>query len=306
MMGTKTKMLLGIAMIALAVPAAAQNRGRAAAPATIGFGQSIEGEIAAPRAGECPPADPRIRSYMFTAEAGTRMEVTMRADDFDTLVEIGKMDGCTYTMLGSNDDGSGEDDGLNSRLIATLREAGTYVIRAKSLAEDGAGKFSLALNRLPPTPPPPAPIPLTLGASAQGALTANDAMISDTSYADPYAAEYGGEASIDISESGRPYHLYSLTGNAGQEYLIKMDSEEFDSFLEAGSMSPLGYSVSASNDDGGGEEDGLNSRLRVKFQTDGATIIRASPLGNDTGAYTISADVAPPVEAAAAEEAPAG
>lgn len=305
MMGIKTKMLVGIAMIALAVPAAAQNRGRTAAPATIGFGQTIEGEIAAPRAGECPPADPRVRSYNVTVEADTRLEVTMRADDFDTLVEIGKLDGCTYTMLASNDDGGGEDDGLNSRLRATLRDAGTYVIRAKSLAEDGAGKFSLALNRLPPTPPPPAPIPLTLGASAQGALTANDAMISDSAYGDAYAgeyaSEYGAEATIDISESGRPYHLYSLTGRAGQEYLIKMDSEEFDSFLEAGSMSPLGYSVSASNDDGGGEEDGLNSRLRVKFQTDGTIIIRASPLGNDTGAYTISADVAPPMEAAATE-----
>ena len=297
-MGTKTNMLVGIAMIALAVPAAAQNRGRTAPPATITFGQTIEGEIAAPRAGECPPADPRVRSYNVTVEADTRLEVTMRADDFDTLVEIGKMDGCTYTMLGSNDDGSGEDDGLNSRLIATLRDAGTYVIRAKALADDGAGKFSLALNRLAAPPPPPTPIPLTLGASAQGALTTNDAMIDTSSaYGDEYASEYGGDMGIDISESGRPYHLYSLTGSAGQDYLIKMDSEEFDAFLEAGSMSPLGYSVSASNDDGGGEEDGLNSRLRVKFQTDGTIIIRASPLGNDTGAYTISADVAPPVEA---------
>lgn len=297
---------MGIAMIAIAIPAAAQNRGRSAAPATIGFGQTVSGEIAAPRDGQCAAPDPRVRVYNFTAEANTRLEVTMRADDFDTLVEIGKMDGCTYTMLASNDDGNGEDDGLNSRLTVTLREAGTYVIHAKALAPDGAGPFSVALNRLPPTPPPPAPIPLTLGQTAQGSLTMNDAIISDTaSYDSPYG-DYGDTPTVDISESGRPYHFYSLTGSAGQEYLIKMDSEEFDAYLEAGSMSPLGYSVSASNDDGGGEDDGLNSRLRVKFQTDGTIIIRASPLGNDTGAYTISADVAPPVEAAsdAAAEAP--
>lgn len=283
--------MLGVALVAMAMPAAAQNRGRQTGPAPINFGQSVQGDIAGAANGQCAAPDPRVKAYQFTVEADTRVEVTMQADDFDTLVEIGKMDGCTYTMLASNDDGSGEDDGLNSRLIATLREAGTYVIHAKALADDGAGRFTLALNRMPPPAAPPTPIALTLGQEVASALTATDAVIP---------SEYESE---DISESGRPYHLYALTGRAGEEYLIKMDSDEFDSFVEAGSMSPLGYSVSESNDDGGGEEDGLNSRLRVKFQTDGTIIVRASPLGNATGKYTISADVAPPEDAVAAAAA---
>lgn len=293
MTGFRTKFMLGVALVAMAVPGTAQNRRAQAGPATIGFGQTLQGQIAGAANGQCPTPDPRVKAYQFTVEAGTRVEVTMQADDFDTLVEIGKMDGCTYTMLASNDDGSGEEDGLNSRLIATLREAGTYVIHAKALADDGAGQFSVALNRLPPPAAPPTPIALTLGQEVASALTATDALIP---------SEYESE---DISESGRPYHLYALTGRAGEEYLIKMDSDEFDAYLEAGSMSPLGYSVSASNDDGGGEEDGLNSRLRVKFQTDGTIVIRASPLGNDTGKYTLSADVAPPEEAVDAAAAAA-
>lgn len=300
----KTRLLLGAALVVAAVPATAQNRSRNA-PASITMGQSVQGEIAAPRAGQCPAPDPRIRSYAASFAAGTRIQVTLQAADtstFDPVVEIGKMDGCTFTMLASNDDGDGEEDGLNSRLVATVNTAGDYVIRARALNEEGAGSFTLALSQLPPVPPPPAPTALMLGKAAPGTLTANDPVIDDSAgYAGSYEeyADAGAstDSSITVSGLGRPYHLYSLTGQAGKEYLIKMDSEEFDAYLEAGSNSPLGYSVVASNDDGGGEEDGLNSRLRIKFQTDGTVIIRASPLGNDTGAYTISADIAPPLEA---------
>jgi hypothetical protein len=274
MIGTKSALIIGAAALALAAPSMAQNRSRSAAPATIGFGQTVEGEIAAP-SGACPSPDPRVRSYNFTISEPTRIEVTMRADDFDTLVQIGKMEGCTYTELGANDDGSGEEDELNSRLVASLRDPGTYVVRATSYQQEAVGKYSLTLNRLPPPPAAPAPIALTLGQSVEGTLGATDAMIENS----------GAEESI--IESSRPYRLYSLTGRAGEEYEITMSSDEFDSFIEIGSMTPLGYSVAMSNDDGGGEDDGLNSRMRVKFKTDGTMIVRASPLSSDAGSYKL-------------------
>jgi hypothetical protein len=310
MSALRLKILLGTALMAAAVPATAQSRGRTA-PATIAMGQSVQGEIVAPRAGQCPAPDPRIRSYTTTLAADTRIQVTLQAADtstFDPVVEIGKMDGCTFTMLASNDDGDGEEDGLNSRLVATVHTAGNYVIRARALNEEGVGNFTLALSQLPPLPSAPAPTALMLGKAVQGTLTNNDPVITesggyDEAYADYADGSASGDSAITVSGLGRPYHLYSLTGRAGQEYLIKMDSEEFDSYLEAGTNSPLGYSVVASNDDGGGEEDGLNSRLRITFQTDGTVVIRASPLGNDTGAYTISADIAPPATEATTADA---
>ena len=50
MSALRLKILLGTALMAAAVPATAQNRGRNA-PATIAMGQSVQGEIVAPRAG---------------------------------------------------------------------------------------------------------------------------------------------------------------------------------------------------------------------------------------------------------------
>lgn len=309
MTGFRTKFMLGVAMVAMAVPGAAQNR----RPPTIMVGQSIQSDVPAARSGECSPSDPRVKSWRLTAAEGDRLELTMAADDFDTVVEIGRMDGCVYHQLGTNVDGTGEEDGLNSRLIFSVLKAGDYVVRARSLADDGAGPFTIALNRLGVLPPPPTPVALTLGEAVSAVMATNDPVIIDGYDGSAMAAmpegDYGDMADtsgyIQVQEAGRPYHYYTLTGQAGQEYLIKMDSDEFDPYLDAGILSPLGYSVALSNDDGGGEEDGLNSRLRVKFQSDGTIVIRASPLGPDTGKYTLSAGIAPPEEVVDAAESAA-
>lgn len=295
MIGTRTLLAIGVAAIAMTSPALAQ-RGRAAAPANIALGQTIEGTLAAASTSTtCTPDGPEVRSYRFQGQAGQRIQITQSADDFDSLVEIGKMDGCAFVQLGSNDDGAGPEDGLNSRLVARLPETGTYVIRARSLGDSGVGKFNLTLTGLPALPAPAAPIALTLGQKVEGELTANDAVIEEA--AEPMWGEgMDGEGTPSIIESSRPYRLYSFTGTAGQEVLLSLDSEEFDAFLEAGADTPLGFSVIASNDDGGGEEDGLNSRLRVTFKTAGTITIRVSPLSSDTGRYSLIATNAPPVD----------
>lgn len=295
MIGTRTFLALGVAAIAIASPAMAQ-RGRTAAPATITLGQSVEGTLAAASTStNCTPDGPEVRSYRFQGQAGQRIQITQTADDFDSMVEIGKMDGCAFVSLGSNDDGAGPEDGLNSRLVARLPETGTYVIRARSLGGTGVGKFNLTLTALPALPGAPTPIALTLGQKAEGELTANDAVIEEA--AEPMWGDgMDGEMATSIIESSRPYRLYSFTGTAGQEVLFSLDSEEFDAFLEAGIDSPLGFAVMSSNDDGGGEEDGLNSRLRVKFKTAGTIMIRVSPLSSDTGHYTLTAADAPPID----------
>ena len=316
MMTIKTRLFIGAALFTVGTSAFAGDAPSAATPpSAISFGQTVEGELAAATP-VCATDAPNVRTYSFTAEADTRIEITMHADDFDTLVEIGQIADCQFVSIGSNDDGAGSEDGLNSRLVGRLSEAGSYVIRATSFGEGAAGKFQLSLNRLPAARGAPSPIALTVGRRVESKLGSDDAMIEggDTlptnifaeAVADAaVAAAAGDEAARTttaqlIAESGRPYHLYSLTAEAGQEYLIKLDSEEFDSFLEVGVNSPLGYSVAASNDDGGGEDDGLNSRLTVKFQSAGTLILRVSPLSADSGDYTLVVEPAP---APAAEHA---
>jgi hypothetical protein len=273
-MNARSSILLAGAAMLTAFAAAPGLATDAPATTAIAVGQTAEGEIAA-GGGACV-ADPRIKLYSFTAAAHSRYEITLRADDFDTYVELGRLDGCTFTELASNDDGGGEDDGLNSRLVVNLHEAGTYVIRAKALADDGHGKFRLALRQLPAVAAAPAPVALTLGREVAGTLAIGDSTLPS-------------DDATSVVDSGRPYRLYTLTGTAGEEVELRLMSDDFDSFLEVGSQSPLGFSVASSNDDGGEEGDNLNSRLRITFQTAGTVTVRVSPLGPDSGAYRLVA-----------------
>ena len=306
----KSSMLAGTAlaaMLAIASPVAAA-RGDNNVPQPINFGQTIRGSVSTPGEGgsQCTPEGPGARRYSFHAEAGTRFDIKLTADDFDTMVEVGRMDGCNFVSLGSNDDGGGED-GLNSHLIGRIPTTGDYVIRATSFDGQSAGDFELVLTRLPALREPEAPVAVTLGQKVEGRFTGEEATMADNAAfgALAPAAADGGEAT-SIVESGRPYRLYSLTGEAGQSFLIKLDSDEFDSYLEVGVDSPLGFSVAASNDDGPGDDDGLNSRLTVTFAHAGTLLVRVSPFSNATGAYTLhvvdpaTADAAAPAADAAA------
>jgi hypothetical protein len=272
---TFVRLICGAALAALAAPALAQNEAQQPDMPTITLGQNVQGELAAAASG-CA-VNPRVRSWRFEGRADQRLEITMQSEEFDTLVELGRMSGCEFQSLARNDDGAGPEDGLNSRLTVRLRESGTYVVRAMSFSDDGAGPFTIAIRQLPPTAAAPAPRPLTLGREVRGQIAATDPTMPT-----------GEEESL--VEGGRPYHLYTLTGAAGDQINLELDSNEFDPVLEAGSMSPLGYSAAQANDDGGGPEDGLNSRLRITFQTAGTVVLRISPLSTATGAYRLRAN----------------
>ena len=74
-------------------------------------------------------------------------------------------------------------------------------------------------------------------------------------------------------------------GRAGERLTIRMVSEDFDSFLAVGLLSPTGFEEIASNDDG---PDGTNSELEATLPADEVYAVRASAL--DAGAmgdYTV-------------------
>lgn len=272
---TYASLACSAALAVFASPAVAQDAAQQPDLPAITVGQSVQGEIAAPVGGCATNA--RVRAWRFEGRADQRIEIVMQSEDFDTLVELGRMEGCEFLSLASNDDGAGPEDGLNSRLSVRLRETGSYVVRAMSFSDDGAGPFTLAIRQLPPPPPEPAPRPLALGREVRGQLTNSDPVISN--------GEEDG-----LTEGGRVYHYYSLTGAAGEQVRLELDSNEFDPVLEAGSLSPLGYSVAQYNDDGGGPEDGLNSRMNVTFRTAGTIVLRVSPLGSGVGSYRLRAN----------------
>lgn len=261
---------IGLSLAAVASAAAAQR------PAPLQEGQSQTGRIS---------EDSEMMSeniyyldtYQVAGEAGERIEIVMRSDEFDTFLEIGQMVDGSFMQMASDDDGAGE---LNSRLVYTFPESGDYLVRARTFGPGATGTYLIEANRLPPPPPPPPPTPLARGQSVEGSLS-----VESPSYE---VDTYGG--------SPRYYDLYSVTGDAGDTATVTLRSADFDSYLEAGGMTPLGFAVVTSNDDGAatGEEEeplGLDSRLTITFQEAGTVVLRATSLGGgSTGAYTLSVE----------------
>ncbi len=260
--------LAAVSLLALSVaaPAMAQSAG------TLTPGRTVEGQIAD---GDGTAADDAYRydDYLIRARAGQRLEAVMRADDFDAYLEIFRQG--DSDVIASDDDGLGE--GTHSRLRFTTEAAGTYVLRARTLAGIEGGAYSLALTQRPPAGRAPRPSAIRVGQSIQGALTASD----------------------PESEGGQAYDAYTFRAREGDRFAIDLTSDDFDPVVRVGQMQAGEFNELAMNDDT--LETGLNSRLIFTAGTAGDYVIRATPLGaGDQGAYTLALARGP--EAAAAQD----
>ncbi len=83
------------------------------------------------------------RDYTVNLEAGDQVAIDATSDEFDTLVILMNKDGVT---VGENDDGP--DGTTNSLLFARIGESGTYTVRVRAYAGQGAGSFYLKVARL--------------------------------------------------------------------------------------------------------------------------------------------------------------
>jgi hypothetical protein len=81
--------------------------------------------------------------WLYRGQAGEQVTITMESAEFDTYVELGRMQGGAFSVLAENDD---DDDAgtTNSRLVFTLPAAGEYVIRARAFSS-GGGAYTLRL-----------------------------------------------------------------------------------------------------------------------------------------------------------------
>lgn len=85
--------------------------------------------------------------WTFSGQAGDRVRIIMRADEFDTFMAVGNLDGETFSEIASNDDAA--DDGTNSMVEVTLPANGTYTIRANSFSGGSTGSYRLKVERQP-------------------------------------------------------------------------------------------------------------------------------------------------------------
>lgn len=83
------------------------------------------------------------RDYTVFLEDGDQVAIDVISEEFDTLVTLMNEGGAT---VGENDDGP--DGTTNSLLFARITESGTYTVRVRAYAGQGAGEFLLKVARL--------------------------------------------------------------------------------------------------------------------------------------------------------------
>jgi hypothetical protein len=249
----------GAGAFSLGLQTAPQPTTGQARPITLGG--SVTGELTETDWSE----DENDRLYdvwTFRGRAGQRVMARMESGDFDTYLNLGRMQNGEFESLSTDDDGG--EEGTNSRLSHVLPEDGEYVIRASSYGDQG-GAYTLSLEERV-SRAPAAARPLEAGRQVEGELDDTDAVLeTDGSY----------------------YELWSYRGHAGEQLRIRMNSDDFDTYVAIGRMEGGcgDFEEIATMDDGG---DGTNTLLEITLPEDGEYVIRANSFSADqTGDYTI-------------------
>lgn len=233
------------------------------AQTAISAGQTVQGALT----GDSPKADDGTpyALYTYRGTPGERIRVRMESEAFDAFLMIG-----STAAPGCSDDCRMDDDSggsLNASLAYTIPASGQVQIRANSISATDTGAFTLSVTRLPPQAAPTVR-PLRIGQSVSG--------------------RFGDSSSTDDNDI--PYDLWSLQGRPGQVLVVRMNSDELDTYLESGRMEGRNFISEAQDDDSGGS---LNARMRVTLDRNGRALIKARSYSASTGSYTISANDPP-------------
>lgn len=80
--------------------------------------------------------------YRFDAKAGETLTISLESEDFDTYLEVQDSNG---NLVGYDDDGG---DGLNSQLLFSPPETGTYTIVVRGFSGNATGSYTLSLSAI--------------------------------------------------------------------------------------------------------------------------------------------------------------
>ncbi len=198
--------------------------------------------------------------YTFRGSAGQRISASLASPSFDAYLVLGRMENGRMVRVASDDDGGRGTDALLRR---TLTEDGEYVLHASSFGPDGAGPYQLALEERP-APSAATRRPLAVGATARGELDEGD---------------------FTVESDGSYFEEWSFSGSAGQEVVVRMGSDDFDTYLSVGRMQDGEFRELGSNDDG---DEGTDSMLELTLPADGEYVVRANSFAaGETGEYTL-------------------
>ncbi len=83
------------------------------------------------------------RDYAIAAQKDERLEITVKAESFDTVLSLLDSKG---EVIAENDDANGE--GTNSMIFFKVIQSGNYTVRVSSFGGSSGGKFNLIVNKL--------------------------------------------------------------------------------------------------------------------------------------------------------------
>lgn len=213
----------------------------------------------------------RFRAYRFEGQADTRYAIDARSGDFDAYLVLAHAVGGITEILREDDDGG---EGTDARIVLTLDRSGTYVLIVRAWGSEPFGRFTLSLEERD-VPPPVAARPLSPGQPVQGRL-------------DPEL----GLCTNDWDDEF-PCDFWTLPVTEGDLFLVSMESDDLDSYLDVGMLDDGGELLVHESDDDGGE--GLNALLVFRAPSTGTMGVRPSVWGFASGAYTLRVDPVEPL-----------
>lgn len=163
---------------------------QSATPLPIGYGQTLTGELAAPRT---------ELLYAFAATQGDSIAITLRKTGGEIDPFLILLDSSQQNVLAVDNDSAGEQD---ARIRYVIPASGSYLIRATSTLNNqtSRGTYELSLSLQNPTPTPSA--------------TANAPVIA--------ALDQGGAVSGDLNDAV-PFRLYRIVAQASEQRAFTLD-----------------------------------------------------------------------------------
>lgn len=224
--------------------------------------------------GEGPEANRVQDVYTVRLRAGRPVEISMNAapgnDGLDPFLVLGRVGPDGRLIDPVTDDDSGP--GLGARIRITPTVSGTYQLRARALAGDAGGAYTVGIGPVT-APPRPRASPLAVGQTVSGSIGPRS----------PLAETSGGDTSRVAD--------FSFNAVEGTLYQLRMVPTGFDPFVSVGTYPEgPGSDIMAIAGSGGASESGQGPQpVAVMFRADstGPLVVRvASPSGS--GSFQLS------------------
>lgn len=237
----------------------------------LALGQTLDGVLGG--GGPAYVADTTIayRLYRLNAPAGDTVTVDVRSD-FDGMLQLGTIEGTTFTPVDYNDD----TDGLNPQIVHRVENATPlYALVTGFMGQTGDFRIEArAGDHTYVVPDPNGPLVVDLR-RVQGLAV---------------GAEMAGSLDAEDTQGNLVYDVYRLRASADGPVTLHVATpgeDGFDAYLAAGTLDGATFTSEFTDDDSG---PGLEPVLVVPMRAgQEMVVVVRSFTGTSTGAYTLHA-----------------